>query len=253
MESRYKSQLANRIAEKKPWSGRQLGVLVAAVAACALLVGAASFSIPIEANGSGNSPVNFEDIFVQKQDYLIPVEVEGEDGVVAVELQHTDGIWDGPYDVMKVSRLKMDTFQTPGLYAKTYTKFVYTVTVKLGSIENIEFTDGIGLIVAHVEITGVGAAQQYLNSGSLSINGELMDVPVNQYVTSNINLVGDELIDVLKFDVILPDMSYVAGDEISVFVMFMSALTDWAGEAFEDAFPEFGDYDVPMTDSVIEP
>lgn len=252
MEGRYKSQLANRIAEKKPWSGRQLGVLVAAVAACALLVGAASFSIPIAANGSGGSPVEYADLFAQDQDYLVPVEVEGEDGEVSVELQHAD-LWDGPYDVMKVSRLKMDTFQTPGLYSKTYTKFVYTVTVKLGSIENIDLTDGFGLTVAHVEITGVGAAQQYLKNGSLSINGVLTDVPVIQYVISEINPVGAELVDVLKFDIILPDLVYAAGDEISVFVMFMSALTGWTGEASEDAFPAFDDYVVPEPELEPEP
>lgn len=243
MEGRYKSQLAKRVAEKKPWAGRQLGALVAAVAACALLVGVATFSIPIAAKGSGDSPVDYADLFVQDQDYLIATEVVGDDDQVSVELQHASSSWDGPYDVMKVSRLKMDTFQTPGLYSKTYTKFVYTVTVKLGSIENIDLTDGVGLTVAHVEITGVGDAQQYLKEASLSINGELTDVPVSQYVISNINTVGEDLIEVLEFDIILPDLDYAAGDEISVFVMFMSALTDWTGLASEDAFPEFDDYE----------
>lgn len=244
MGNRYKSELANRIAEKKPRFGRQLGVLVAAVAACAVLVGAAGMALPIMASGSGNCPVTFEVLIEQDQDYLVPVDVTDElTGEVTTGLQHAED-WTGAYDLMRIANLKKDTFQTPGLYAKTYTKFVYGVTVKLQSLANIDLADGVGLTVGHLEITGVGAAEQFLMGASLSINGVVQEISPSAFVSDN--LVVGTLLETVEVDVVLPDLAYTEGDEVMLFVMYKSALTEWAGGFAEEAFPEFADYVAPV-------
>jgi len=244
MEKRYKSELANRIEEKRPWSGRQLGVLVTAVVACAVLVGAAGMSLPIIANGSGSCPVEFQVLIEQDQDYLVQVEVtDDETGDVSTELQHAED-WTSSYDVMRTANLKMDTFVTPSPNSKTYTKFVYAVTVKLQSLANIDLADGIGLTVGHLEIDGVGAAEQLLTGATLSINGVVSDVPASAFLSDN--LVAGSLVETVEVDLILPDLVYAEGDEVMLFVMYKSALTEWSGIFGEDAFPEFADYVVPV-------
>jgi len=216
MEKRYKSRLANRISEKRPRSGRQLGVLVAAVAACAMLVGLAGASLPITANGSGNCPMDFQVLIEQDQDYLVPVEVTDESGEIATELQHAED-WTGAYDVMRIANLKKDTFQTPGTYEKTYTKFVYGVTVKLGSLANVDLSDGVGMTVGHLELYGVGAAEQSLMDAKISINGVMQDMSTAAFLSDNLE--AGVLVDTVVIDLILPDLAYADGDEVMLFVM----------------------------------
>lgn len=243
MEKRYKSDLANRIADKKPRSSRQLGVLATAVVACAMLVGVAGAALPIMANGSGNCPMDFQVLIEQDQDYLVPVEVTDESGLVSTELQHAED-WTGAYDAMRIANLKTDTFQTPGLYAKTYTKFVYSVTVKLQSLANIDLTDGVGMTVGHLEIAGVGSAEQFLMDAKISINGIMQDIGASAFVSDNLET--GTLLETVEVDLILPDLMYSEGDEVMLFVMYKSGLVEWLGGFVEEAFPEYADYVAPV-------
>lgn len=253
MQNKFKSELANRIAEKKRlWSPRQLGVLVAAVAACALIVGASALSLPITANGSGESPVDYETLISWESDYLVP-------GIVLVDevetttLTHAD-VWDSSYSVMRTVNLKADSFVTPGpIYSKQYSKWTYTTTVKLQDVSmlpTVTLADGITTQIAAVnlgvlEILDVEEATLYPVGWGISLNGIALTAELASYA------VASQVDGVMTIAITLPQGSYVNLDEVSIFVQYR-AYMDWSSTTLEGipnfsevAFPGFPDYVAP--------
>lgn len=252
MNNEFKSELANRIAEKKRlWSPRQLGVLVAAVAACALIVGASAMSLPITANGSGNSPVDFETLISWESDYLVPGTVLVDD-VETTALTHAD-VWDSSYSVMRTVNLKADSFLTPGaIYSKQYSKWTYTTTVKMQDVSmlpTVTMEDGTiqvaPVTLGVLEIYDVEEATVYPVGWGISLNGIALTADLASYAVSS------QVDGVMTVTITLPQGSYAAGDEVSIFVQYR-AYMDWSSSTLEGipnysevAFPGFPDYVAP--------
>jgi hypothetical protein len=252
MQNKFESELANRIAEKgRLWSPRQLGVLVAAIAACALIVGASALSLPITANGSGNSPITFEPLIEWKTDYLVPGVVDVE-GVPTDMLTHADN-WDSTYDVMRTVNLKADSFLTPGTVTKQYSKWTYTTTVKLQDVsmmDTVLMDDGITTQIKAVklgtlEIYDVEGVTLDLVGYGISLNGAALTLEFASYA------VASQDGDVMTIEITLPQGSYVNGDEVNIFVMYKADM-DWSSSTSdgvinfdEEAFPGIPDYVAP--------
>jgi hypothetical protein len=252
MQNKFKSELAKRIAEKRRlWSPRQLGVLVAAIAACALIVGASALSLPITAKGAGESPIDYETLISWEADYLVPGVVDV-DGVPTDMLTHASD-WDSTYSVMRTVNLKADSFQTPGaVYAKQYSKWTYTTTVKLQDVSMMDtatLEDGTTQIAAvklgTLEIYDVEEATLYPVGWGISLNGIALTTALASYA------VAVQVDGVMTIEITLPQGSYVNGDEVSIFVQYR-AYMDWSSSTTEgisnfseEAFPEFADYVVP--------
>lgn len=235
MQNKFESELANRIAEKgRLWSPRQLGVLVAAIAACALIVGASALSLPMTAKGSDNCPITFEPLIEWKTDYLVP----GVDDMGASVLTHADE-WGPTYDVMRTVNLKADSFLTPGTVEKYYSKWTYTTTVKL---QDVSMLPMVGTEIAAVQlgtlvIYDVGQETLELVSWGISLNGGDLGLDFGSYVYAN------QVGDVMTIEITLPQGSYVNGDEVNIFVMYKTELRDWISlnNFYEEVFP--GIYD----------
>jgi hypothetical protein len=231
MQNKFESELANRIAEKgRLWSPRQLGVLVAAIAACALIVGASALSLPMTAKGSDNCPITFEPLIEWKTDYLVP----GVDNT----LTHADD-WDSTYDVMRTVNLKADSFLTPGTVVKQYSKWTYTTTVKL---QDVSMLPMVGTEIAAVQlgtlvIYDVGQETLELVSWGISLNGGALSLELASYA------VASQVDDVMTIEITLPQGSYVNGNEVNIFVMY-KADVDWSSlnNFYEEAFPGITDH-----------
>ena len=245
MQNKFKSELANRIAEKgRLWSPRQLGVLVAAIAACALIVGASALSLPITANGSGSSPITFEALIPGESDYLVPGVVDV-DGVPTDMLTYADN-WGSTYSVMRTVNLKVDTFATPGaIYAKQYTKWSYTTNVKLQDVSMLPVTtDGTNEIAAvHLStltIFGLDEAGLYPVQWNITLGGMAMDVDMASCVAA------DQVDGTMTIEITLPQYAYADGDEIVILVQYRAAMAWDSSEGFSEVgFPEFPIYVAP--------
>lgn len=253
MQNKFKSELAKNIAEKrKLWSPRQLGVLVAAVAACALIVGATALALPITARGAGESPIDYETLISWEADYLVPGVVDV-DGVPTDMLTHAAD-WDSTYSVMRTVNLKADSFLTPGaVYAKQYSKWTYTTIVKLQDVsmmETVTLEDGTTQVAAvklgTLEIYDVEEATLYPVGWGISLNGIELTTALASYA------VAVQVDGVMTIEITLPQGSYVDGDEVSILVQYR-AYMDWSSSTTEgisnfneEAFPEFADYVAPV-------
>ena len=246
MQNKFKSELANRIAEKgRLWSPRQLGVLVAAIAACALIVGASALSLPITANGSGSSPITFEALIPGESDYLVPGVVDVE-GVPTDMLTYADN-WGSTYSVMRTVNLKVDTFETPGaVYAKEYTKWSYTTNVKLQDVSMLPVTtvgDVTQIAAVHLStltISGLDAADLYPVQWSITLDGVAMDVVMASCVAA------DQVDGTMTIDITLPQYAYVDGAEIVILVQYRAAMAWDSSEGFSEVgFPGFPRYVAP--------
>ena len=229
MQNKFKSELANRIAEKgRLWSPRQLGVLVTAIAACALIVGASALSLPIMASKSENCPIDFEELISGESDYLVSV-----GGV----LTYAD-VSDSTYSVMRTVNLKVDTFDTPGaVYAKEYTKWSYMTNVKL---QDVTLLQGTAVHLSTLTITGVDAADLYPVQWSITLDGVAMDVVMASCVAA------DQVDGTMTIDITLPQYAYVDGAEIVILVQYRAAMAWDSNEGFSEVgFPEFPRYVAP--------
>lgn len=253
MQNKFKSELAKNIAEKRRlWSPRQLGVLVAAVAACALIVGASALALPITARGAGESPIDYETLISWEADYLVPGVVDV-DGVPTDMLTHAAD-WDSTYSVMRTVNLKADSFLTPGaVYAKQYSKWTYTTIVKLQDVsmmETVTLEDGSTQVAAvklgTLEIYDVEEATLYPVGWGISLNGIELTTALASYA------IAVQVDGVMTIEITLPQGSYVDGDEVSILVQYR-AYMDWSSSTTEgisnfneEAFPEFADYVAPV-------
>jgi hypothetical protein len=266
MQNKFKSELAKTIAEKRRlWTPRQLGVLVAAIAACALMVGGSALSLPISAKGAGESPIDYETLISWEADYLVPGVVDV-DGVPTDMLTHV-GDWGSTYSVMRTVNLKADSFLTPGaIYAKQYSKWTYTTNVKLqdismlptvmvtndvidpvtGEVTEQTTTEVVAMKLGVLEIYDVEEATLYPVGWGISLNGIELTTALASYA------VAVQVDGVMTIEITLPQGSYVNGDEVSIFVQYR-AYMDWSSSTAEgisnfneEAFPEFADYVAPV-------
>jgi hypothetical protein len=224
-----------------------LGVLVAAIAACALIVGASALSLPITANGSGNSPITFEPLIPSEEqdgaDYLVPGVVDVE-GVPTDMLTYADD-WDSTYSVMRTVNLKVDTFDTPGVVnAKVYTKWSYTTHVKLQDVSMLPMV-GTEIAAVHLStltIYGVNEATLYPVQWSITLGGVAMGLDLASYAVA----VQDLDLGTMTIDITLPQYAYENGAEIVILVQYRAAMTWDSSEGFSEVgFPEFPIYVAP--------
>jgi hypothetical protein len=247
MQNKFKSELANRIAEKgRLWSPRQLGVLVAAIAACALIVGATALSLPITANGSGGSPITYVPLIAGESDYLVPA--VDEYGEPTGELAYAS-TWDSTFSVMRTVNLKADTFDTPGaIYSKEYTKWSYTTAVKLQDVSMLPVNEDTGQIAAvHLStltIRGVTEATLYPVQWNFTVNGAWPELPRDSYVAFE----QDFDAGTMTIDITLPEGYIAAGTEVVILVQFRAFMSWDSTEGFADVgFPEgFPPYVAPI-------
>jgi hypothetical protein len=228
MQNKFESELANRIAEKgRLWSPRQLGVLVAAIAACALIVGASALSLPITASGSDNCPITFEPLLEQKTDYLVS------DGAA---LTYAD-VWDSTYDVVRTVNLRSATFDTGAIH----TKWTYTTHVKLQDVSMLVTVDGQIAAVHLSTLTIYGVNEATLNLDPVQYSITLGGVPME-----GLNLASYAVADLddgttMTIDITLPPYAYVDGAEIVILVQYKAdMLWNSLSNGFDEiGFPEF--------------
>jgi hypothetical protein len=197
--------------------------------------------LPITANGSGNCPITFQELIPGESDYLVPE--EDADGVQTGELVHVAD-WDSTYSVMRTVNLKADTFDTPGaIYAKTYTKWSYTTSVKLQDVSMLDTIDGqiAAVKLSTLTIYGLDEATLYPVNWNITVNGVAMDVELAAFA------VALQVGGTMTVDITLPQFAYGAGDMVVIQVQYRAYMAWSAIEGFaEVGFPGFIDYVAPV-------
>lgn len=242
MEKKFESELAGQVARrhKSPLRGG-MKVLLTAVVSCVVMVAAAAAVLSMQASAYFGEPTVYTNVFYG-EDYLVSV-----DGTVA----STSVVpVDENFLVKRTSELKWIEFNPPGLSTVDYTKAVYSVNVKLR--DTSAFPDGVaGMVVADLEITGFTTFSPWIASASLSIND--VEVMTHSVITLGelpfMTSSWDSATGTLSAQVTLPDeITYNAGDQISIFVMFKTVEVDITVSGSDIGFPEYPVLGVPIVE-----
>jgi hypothetical protein len=230
MEKKFESELGKRIVEgNQRKSSRKVILGIAAISACALLFGAASFSFAMGATVSGPPFIIENVLFDHEVSDLVDVET-------------------GDADVKRVMSLKYRTTDPPGGIDPGNTKFIYVINLALNSTD--EYTL-VGMPVGNLELAfttyeGVNAEitteiTVVSNAGGVS---ETMWANTTEYMLAESGLDLTATIPAVTLD---SGLAWVPtpGDTVSIVITAHIGVPNLTGFATETAFPGL-DY-APMT------
>ena len=218
MERKFESELAKKVAGgNKDNSSKKKGVLFAAVATCALLFGSAAFSIAMSENDNGR-PVAVL-VLTDKVD----------------ELQ-ADPDTDLNVDVKRVMNLKAKSFDSPGDNGcDEYTKFVYSVNVKIYDSEAYVYSDmDVGILVI-----GYASLVDLDTTTTVTVDGtELTQEAADACVLFSFGSTASVVIS-------LPSIVYAEGTDVNFNVSIKLPVWTWSGSVSEYPMPEVLGLDDP--------
>lgn len=237
MGRKYESEMARCVSERRTYVfDRRTRVVLATILSCAVMIAGAAAVLSIQASAAQGVPTEFEDLFEEgtNVDYLVLEEDES--------VGYTDApLEDDDFIMKRASTLKMTEFSSPGNSPNVYTKFVYTMNVKLRDIAWIE--DGVaGMMLAQLTVGGFGESAPSVVTAGVTVDGLEVSVEPGWYTTTfedgtyTLELVLPHLLD---------DGDYVPHNMVTLFLMWKVPMQDWDGSASEIGFPEYQAPEIP--------
>lgn len=231
MERKFGSELAKEVAQhRRGLFDRRTRIVFAAVISCAVMVSGAAAVLSIKASAAQGGATEFEYLFDEgtKVDYL----VVGDDESVTYTCVAPE---EDDFIIKRASTLKMTEFSSPGSSPNVYTKFVYSMNVKLRDIVWIE--SGVaGMKVAQLTVGGFGESAPSIVTASVTIDGLEVLVQPDWYAATFDG-------GVYTLDLVMPDLpddrEYIPHNMVSLFLMFKAPMQGWDGSVEEIGFPEY--------------
>lgn len=245
MERKFESELAGQVARRhrNPLRSRAK-VLVMTLVSCAVMVAAAGAVLSMKASAETGGPTEYQSLLTGG-DYLVKSEA-GDVVYTATVLEDDDFL------IKRTSELKAVEFDTPGNSAVDYTKWAYSVNLRVRDLE--PFAGGIGgMIVSEVTVGDIGEMRPWISVTGFTINGVQVMEASGLVSLDYSKYVGVEYVDgTMVVTVTLPDLtdlgiSYGEEDMVSVFVLLKTPYIGWVGDPLlgwvppvsEVGFPEY--------------
>lgn len=231
MGRKFDSELAGKVVQhRKGPADRRTRVVLAAVLSCVVMVSGAAAVLSVKASAAQGGATEFEYLFNErtKVDYLV---LEDDDTVVYTEVAPEDD----DFIIKRASTLKMTEFNSPGSSPNVYTKFVYTMNVKL---RDIAWIDGgvAGMTVSQLTVGGFGELAPSIVTASVTIDGLAVPVEPDWYTMAFED-------GTLSLELGLPDLpedkEYVPHNMVSLFLMWKVPMEGWVGSVAEVGLPEY--------------
>jgi len=238
MEKKFESELGKRIVEGNTRKSSKKVILgIAAIGACALLFGAASFSFAMGANATGPSFITENVLFDHEVSELTDTET-------------------GDADAKRVMSLKYRSTAPPGDNDLGNTKFVYVINIVINSTDGYEF---IGMNVGNLVI-GFDAPVAYnalvtvyttgiANQGELPEAFSVTTTPATDDTTDGVDVTA-----IIPSATLLDGSAWVptVGDTVSITITVDIAMPNLTGTATETAWPGSIFEPVPVDFPIVE-
>lgn len=236
MERKFESDIGVRISEGKRGASRKAILGISAIAACALLFGAASYSFAV----SENAPVEITEL---------PIFVQAPDEYAVLE--------EGDVDLARSMSLKYRSTLPPGNGDSGNTKLIYSVNMQVKSTADIDFADLIAgelSVMYQLPVTAsVTIACTVTVAGEIPISYEcaigeysvidsvvVVDASVPTELITGYDDVLDENGDVVSVPVTV-EYTVADGDSISWLITVAVSIPDLLVTLTEDAWPALVD------------